>query len=239
MAKVIKRGPEGDAKAQPQDAGHSAELTQISEPRRLPIIERETYEARGEAQVVRERAQAQADDIVAEAEQQAQALIEAAEERARQIAEQAHADGLQQGIDEGAAKLLGAILAASQQQEAFEAEVVPQLSQLALHIARKVLGRELEFHPEAVVQLVKQALGERARLRREVALRLHPDDLAVVRQHKPELLDFVSRAKDIVIREDRDVAPHGVIIETEAGTIDAQLETQLRAIERAMQEVAP
>jgi flagellar biosynthesis/type III secretory pathway protein FliH len=42
------------------------------------------------------------------------------------------------------------------------------------------------------------------------------------------------RASDLSIREDDDISPGGVIIETEAGSIDARLETQLDALERAM-----
>ncbi|HET6347411.1 MAG TPA: FliH/SctL family protein, partial [Myxococcota bacterium] len=109
---------------------------------------------------------------------------------------------------------------------------------LAVSIARRVLGRELEFHPEAVVQIVKQALGEKARQRREISLRVHPDDLQMIREHKAELLEILSRTKEIAIRADPEVGRHGVIIETDAGIIDAQLETQLAAFERVLREVS-
>ena len=70
--------------------------------------------------------------------------------------------------------------------------------------------------------------------RREIFLRVNPADLQFIRDKKPDLLDVLSRAKEIGIREDPDVARHGVIIETDAGSIDAQLETQLAVLERTL-----
>ena len=117
-----------------------------------------------------------------------------------------------------------------------EAQAIPQLKELALTIARKILGRELEFSPEAVVDIVKQALSEKARQRREIFLRINPQDMQAIREHKADLLEVLSRAKEIGIREDPDVQRHGVIIETDAGIIDAQLETQLAVFERVLRE---
>jgi hypothetical protein len=56
-------------------------------------------------------------------------------------------------------------------------KALEQLKELAVSIARKVLGRELEFAPEGVVDLIKQALSEKARQRREIYLRVNPADL--------------------------------------------------------------
>ena len=40
--------------------------------------------------------------------------------------------------------------------------------------------------------------------------------------------------KDVAIKEDSDVPPAGCIIETDSGTIDAQLSTQLEMIQRVL-----
>jgi len=90
---------------------------------------------------------------------------------------------------------------------------------------------------EAVVDIVKQALSEKARQRREIFLRVNPEDLQHIRENKPALLEVLSRAKEIGIREDPDVAVGGAVIETDAGIIDAQLETQLAVFERVLKEV--
>ena len=232
MAKLIKKGT-----GEVQDTSREHEFTQISEARRPSIIDRDTYEARAVGQQIRDRAQVQADEIMAKAEEQAQELLHRAAMEAEQLKTQAHAQGYREGKERGVTELSEVVARTSIRLQETEAQLLPQLSTLAVTIARKILGKELEFHPEAVVQIVKQALGEKARQRREISLRVHPDDMAIIREHKGELLELLSRTKEIAIREDPNVQRHGVVIETDAGTIDAQLDTQLAVFERALEEV--
>ncbi len=233
MVKLIKKGGN-----EVQELGGSVpELTQIVEARRTPIIDRDTFEARAQAQTIRERAQAQAEDILAKAQAEAAQLLEQAQAQAQQMRQEAQTQGFAEGREQGVAELLEVVSRASLEAQQSTAQLVPQLSTLAIHIARKVLGRELEFHPEAVVQIVKHALGEKARQRREITLRVHPDDAQMIRDHKPELIEMLSRTKEIAIREDAGVQRHGVVIETDAGSIDAQLDTQLAVFERVLQDV--
>ena len=238
MVKLIKKGTtEVQEISGGEEAAAEPELTQIVEARRAPIIDRGTFEARASAQSIRDRAQAQADEIVVQAQAEAQRLIEQAQADAEALRTEAMAAGLAQGRQNGAAQLLEVVARHTVQAQEYESNLLPQLSGLAIKIARKILGRELEFHPEAVVQIVKQALGDKARQRREISLRVHPDDAQMIRDHKPQLVEMLSRSKDIAIREDPNVQRHGVIIETDAGTIDAQLDTQLAVFERVLKEV--
>lgn len=218
MGKVIKKGDTGIGDISP-DTG----FADVAVTRRPAIIKSETVDAKGEAQRILDRAEADAAMIRHQAE------LEAEELKA-----QAQKTGFDLGKDEAAAQLSEVVSRTTARLQQIEGQVEPQLKELALVIARKILGRELEFHPEAVVDIVKQALSEKARQRREIFLRVNPDDLQYIREHKPELLEVLSRAKEIGIREDPDVAAHGVVIETDAGIIDAQLETQLAVFERVL-----
>jgi len=219
MTKVIKRAP-GDTGETRPDAGVADGAV-----KRAGIIRGGVADARNEAQAIRERAEVEAAEI------RARALREAEVVRAR-----AREEGLAQGRDAGAAELTGVVASASRRLQQIEAQAVPQLRDLAVAIARKVLGKELELAPERVVDVVKQALAEKARQSRELWLRVNPEDLAVIRARRPELLEVLSRAKELGVREDPDVARGGVVIETDAGTIDAQLETQLGVFERVLKE---
>jgi flagellar biosynthesis/type III secretory pathway protein FliH len=220
MTKVIKRDS--------VDLGDISPETGFADStsRRAPVIKGETADARSEAQTIRERALAEAERIRNEAE-----------EEAVRLKEEACKDGYAKGRDQGAAELAEVVAKASMRLQQIEAQLVPQMRDLAVTIAKKILGRELEFHPDGVVDIVKQALSEKARQRREIYLRVHPEDLRTIREHKPELLEVLSRAKEIGLREDPEVQRYGVIIETDAGTIDAQLETQLAVFERVLKEV--
>lgn len=227
MAKLIKR--EG-----------AQEDTQVSDGpqnalgRRGVVIDRDTFEAKSEAQQIRERAEAQGAQFLAEAKAEAEALRDQAHKDAEKILASAKEEGLRAGREEGLQALMEATLKANTDIDTLQDTLVPQIKTLAMAIARRVIGRELEFHPEAVVEIVKQALGDKARQRREITLRVNPSDAQLLKDSRPELLEMLSRCKDIAIREDADIAPHGVIIETEAGIIDAQLETQLGVLERLL-----
>ena len=233
MAKLIKKD---STEAAPQ-ATNQAELTQITDNRRVSVINRETLEARQDAQQIRERALAQASQIVATAKDQAAELLAQAASQVSQMQEQGHETGLQAGHQEGLAAFNTLLVQLTERAEQIEQDMAPQLTTLAVHMARKILGKELEFHPEAVVQIVKQALIDKARQRREITLRVNPEDLALLREHKAELLDMLSRCRQLSFVEDPQIGRYGVMIETEAGSINAQLEDQLTAFERAMNAV--
>lgn len=215
MAKVIKRGGEGGEE--------KTALHDIASMRRTPIIERRKAEAKAEAEDIKQRASGEAEQIK-----------EVAASEAQNIKDEAYQKGYEEGRDAGAAELTEVVAKASQRFAELEKQIEPQLRDLALKIARKILGHELEFRPEAVVDIIRQALSEKARQRREIFLRVNPEDMKYVREHKAELLEVLSRAAEIGLREDPDVARHGVIIETDAGMIDAQLETQLAVFEQIL-----
>ena len=219
MAKVIKRGSIDSA-----EVSNDGAVPSVS--RRAPVIERSTVEAKSQAQDIRARAQAEADEILESARSEAESILARAKE-----------EGYAQGRDQGASELVETVARASHRLQQIEGQLVPQIKDLALGIAKKILGRELSTRPEAVVELVREALAEKARQRREISLRVHPEDLQIIRENRAELLEVLSRAQEISIREDPDVARFGVIIETDAGTIDAQLETQLDALEGVLKSI--
>jgi type III secretion protein L len=230
MAKVIKRAGEAG------DIAPETGFSDAAAPKRAGIIDGSIYDARGEAQVIRDKAVVEAEGIKQQAQAEAAQQKQQATAEAVQLKQQAHEQGLKEGRDQGAKELAEVVATASARLTQIEAQAVPQLRDLAITIARKVIGSELTLRPEAVVDIIKQVLADKARQRREIVLRVNPEDLAVVREHKPELIEVLSRAKEIGVREDPDVARHGVVIETDAGMIDAQLETQLEVFERVLKE---
>lgn len=101
-----------------------------------------------------------------------------------------------------------------------------ELRLLAVRIAEKIIGAELTVRPEIVDDICRRALTE-AGQRHQVVVRVHPQDLA--------LIDQTLRARATFV-PDAAVSRGGCLVKTEAGVVDAQLSTQLRAIERALTE---
>ncbi len=168
------------------------------------------------------------------------ARVEATRIRAEVEAERARvlAGAIEEGRREGLARA-GAILAAATAEgdrrlAATESEAVS----LALAIARKVIGRELSDPSRAaVVDLAAHALRE-ARELHCVALLVSPIDASAVRAAEGRLGGLLARGV-LSIREDASLSAGNVVLETESGRIDARVETQLAALARALEAVAP
>ncbi len=131
-------------------------------------------------------------------------------------------------------------LAASLQEEraTFFDRVEPELVRLAVTIAEKIIGRELELRPEIVVDMVREAM-KRVRERESLRVSVNPRDLEQIRAAREDLLRAVDGVRKLDLIEDRRVDSGGCSIESENGTLDARISTQLEEIGRALEGVMP
>jgi flagellar biosynthesis/type III secretory pathway protein FliH len=170
---------------------------------------------------------------VAAAEARAAAIVAGAEaERAAAIA-RAEEEGRRAGLARAGAALVAAAAARERRLAAVEREVAA----IALDVAGRLLGRELSARADAVVDLATRALAA-ARERRDVTLRVNPADARAVRAADARLGAILARAP-LAVREDAALAPGDVVVETDAGQIDARVETQLAELWRAIEEELP
>lgn len=160
---------------------------------------------------------------------EAERILEEARRDADRLRTLAVAEGRERGLAAVTELLTAARLASLRARQNVESD----LRALAVRIAERILGRELQLHPEAVVDVAAQALSQ-AGAPRDVLLRVHPDDLKALERGRPRLLERCARAQVIQLRADPTVGRGGCIVETELGTVDARLPLQLEAIERAL-----
>ncbi len=169
-------------------------------------------------------------EALAEAEAEARRIVAEAEaERGRVVA-----DATEAGRWEGQARAAAVLARAGLERDRILAEAEREVVAVALAVARKVLGRELRAGGEAVVDLAATALAE-ARTRREVVLRVSPADATSIRASEGRLAALLAQAP-LQVREDASLAPGDAVVDTEAGRIDARVETQLAALARAIEE---
>ena len=171
--------------------------------------------------------------MIEDAERRVAAL---AEETAREI-EAMIADAEAEGADAGAAQAQHMREEIAGLEERMLREVSGEVVRAAMRMARELLAAELAQREDAVIDVAATALFT-TKTARDINLRVHPRDASVLRAHKQRLVSVLTRAKDLEIREDRRVKPGGVLIETEAGVIDAQLETQLEELESALSKTS-
>ncbi|HEX2271454.1 MAG TPA: type III secretion system stator protein SctL [Pyrinomonadaceae bacterium] len=181
------------------------------------ITKRQIVEARVEAR-----------RIVAQAESEAAAIRQQAESIAREARDTAYREGSESALLEWQTLLLEA----REQREQALAGIERDVLRLAVKIAEKILGRELERDKEAVIDIVATALRQ-ARRNEMITLRVNPNDLPIVEQYR-QRFEKTGRNQFLDIVPDPAVTAGGCVIESESGAIDAQLSTQLRVLERAM-----
>ncbi len=166
---------------------------------------------------------------VAEAGIEARALVESARAQAEAIRARAAAEGREEGLASATEVMARAAL----ERQDLLASSEPQLLDLAFAVAQRILTRVVERDRDAVVDIASRAL-EAVRQRIDVRLRVHPDDLASLRDAEPRLIERLVRAPCIALLGDSSIGRGGVVVETEAGTVDARLATQLEGLRRAL-----
>jgi flagellar biosynthesis/type III secretory pathway protein FliH len=178
----------------------------------------EEPEVAARARAVLEDAQRAADEVIAKTQAECAEIIA-----------QAGAAGQQEGFSEAEHQREEIAQFEQRMLQEVEGEVV----RTALRVASELLEAEMAGRADAVVDIVCTALAT-AKHARDVFLRVSPADVGVLRDHKTRLIDALGRVRDVEVREDRLVKRGGVLIQTESGVVDAQLETQLEEIARVL-----
>ncbi|MCP4503879.1 MAG: hypothetical protein GY822_28465 [Deltaproteobacteria bacterium] len=171
------------------------------------------------------KADAQAKQVMIAAKQDRVFILEEAEKECKQMLHDAVEQGRRQGYLQ-AENLRSEIKLLEQR---MVQEVDGEIVRTALLIAADMLVEEMRARPLALVDLCTAALST-ARDAKDVSIRVHPRSAGVLRKNVDKLVSALGRAREVQIREDRKVHPGGVLIQTESGVIDAQIETQLEEL---------
>lgn len=177
-----------------------------------------------------------ADRIIREAEEDANRIRDEASRVLAEVEvarETAKKEGFASGRDEGMAQATELVTKFESLKQEFYDTAEPEIISLVMEIAEKVIGRMVHDHHQAIVSIVKQAvesaLGDR------VTIRLNPEDYKKVQPQIKELQEGLDKSRRLIFKEDDSISAGGCVVETEVGMIDAQLETQLRAIRKALE----
>ena len=218
MKKIVK-GVEAEKKL-----GHKAHVSSGSGGESRGVVNRHELEAKSKA-----------DLIFADAEKEAEGIRNEARRwlsQVQQETEKARQKGLSEGKQAGYAEWTEEILKLRQLKEEFYKQAEPEIIKLTMAIAEKVIGKLVKEHREAIASIVRQALEKS--LGDKIIVRINPEDLKKLKVEDIHFGDFLDRTRQVHLKEDESVPRGGCVVETEVGTIDAQLETQLKAIRKAL-----
>lgn len=129
-----------------------------------------------------------------------------------------------QRYDAAVGGLRATVTALEQARPALLAEAEAEMVELAFAIAKRVLRREISVDPWATRAIAAACLQEAGGAAVK-QIRVHPDDVAAVRE---------GVGQSIEVRGDAAVSRGGAVLETERGTLDGRIETQLDEIARGL-----
>ncbi|MCP5468470.1 MAG: hypothetical protein H7A32_04295 [Deltaproteobacteria bacterium] len=188
------------------------------------IVDRQSLEASSEAQKIIEEAREDARKI----RQEAREVLAKIQEESNKAKKAAYELGFAEGQAAGTEML---IKVKELRQKLFE-DNEREILKLIFEIAKKIIGREFRENDKAILNVIRLALSDA--IGDKIIIRLNPQDYKKIKKFEEEFFQSIEEGKSIVFREKDDVQEGGCIVETEIGTIDAQLDTQLSAIKKAL-----
>lgn len=177
------------------------------------------YDAQVQAEALREAAWQ-------EGHYQGRTEAKAALETEMRLAWEARKDALRVEMD-------GIVTQIAAAREALWARQEPEMVALALDIAKQVVKTEVTQNPEVIRAVLANAL-RRLTDKDNVRVRVSVGDAPRVKEIREDLMEMADGLRHLEILDDRRVGDGGCVIETNAGTIDAKIETQLSEVARAL-----
>jgi flagellar assembly protein FliH len=109
------------------------------------------------------------------------------------------------------------------------------LLKLTVLVAKKIIQQELVQQPEILAKIISAAISSVTELDR-VSVRLNPADYSVVNSDRQTYFGNLGDETHILLSPDESVEPGGCMVDTNTGTVDARIETQLDEIYRQFLE---
>ena len=163
--------------------------------------EQRATKLQNQAELELEAAKTQAETMLQQAEADANQLLTQAQAEIEQQLQTAQQSGFEQGLQAGqqavvqqTEQLTDTLQQAIVELSAFKTQLVTQyeaeILEFVMVVATKIVGFELTVNPKIIVEVVRDGLTH-LKDKSEISLYLNPDDLALMREYRPQLLEQV------------------------------------------------
>ena len=191
-----------------------------------------------------------AEQYLQEVQQQAAKILEDAEEQAKQIREQAKIDGaadarvaaeeamqarIQHQLQFLVPAIQEAVVEVNREKTAWLRRWETDAINISIAIAERVIRGQIAQRPEITLELVQEALQLASGLG-NLVVRLHPNDHRALSGNLETIVQEMKKLTPTEVVADESIQPGGCRVDTEYGSIDQQIETQL---ERIRSELLP
>lgn len=136
----------------------------------------------------------------------------------------------EQAVAEQISRLGGIIKGIEDFKEKKIKELRPDIVDLALDIARKIISKEIELDKNIVMYIVQDALKKVEEDEEKIIIKVNPQDYEVMISNI-EFLKEESGVKNIIVEPSSSISTGGCYIETSTGEIDARLEEKIKEVE--------
>jgi len=199
--------------------------------------------ARAEAAKLIDDATADAQELIRGAQERALSIVDDAQRRAAEIENDARSQGFEQGAGDGRAAaqaemdemletMRGLVEMARAERHKIIESAEPEIVRLSVALAERILNQHVALDANAVLEMARSAISRLVN-RETVTVRVNPADIETMRGHRDKLM-AMNDIDNLRVIEDQRVDRGGVVIETDAGTIDAKISTQLREARRLL-----
>lgn len=167
-------------------------------------------------------------------------LVSRAQEEAVQIKQNAYQEGYNLGLQQATAEIenfktvLSAFMGA--EDRVFN-EIAPNILELSMSIAQKVIKHEANTDVQMVVDTVMDALRMLSKNEPKIVLRVNPIQVQYLKDILPDKIKSIGMETKLSVLSDEAVAEGGCIIQTNNGMIDATVEAQLGIVQMALRSI--
>lgn len=200
------------------------------------VVEEILAEAQRQAAVALQEAREEAHRIVAEAQAAATAAVNAARNEGYQAGYESGLAAAEEQMRQQVQAIAQIVGNATVDKARLIRECEAEMVALVIDVARKVIDREVSLDHSIVLKLVESALQKVAG---QVVLRIRvsPVDFDLVKNHWSERQGTGEGIAQAEIVADKRIKPGGCVIDTQGGSVDAQIDTQLAEIKKAFDTI--
>ncbi len=173
---------------------------------------------------------ATAEEVLEKAKDDAEEYRKQTERECEDLRKKAKDEGFQEGLVQLHEKILQFDDIVKLMRQELQRQILP----LALKAAKKIVSKELETHPETIVDIVMQTLLPVTQNHR-IVIYVNKADKESLEKEKSVIKEMFEKIESFSIQERADIQQGGCIIETESGIINAEIENQWRALETAFE----
>ena len=167
-------------------------------------------------------------------------LISRAREEAMSIKEAAAKEGYEEGLQaarEDIQSVKEGIEAFFMAKQEVYDSIAPDILEISLDIAKKIIKKESIENPEIILENIKDIMKGLSKEEAKITLKVNPTQVAMLKQEIPEITSSLGVEAKIFIVAEETIMEGGCIVTTTNGVIDATIESQLAIISEALKGI--